>query len=52
MIRSYVISVSLAKGCYRHIRIPATATLYQLHKAILTAVAFEDDHANAFFMDN
>ena len=52
MIRSYVISVSLAKGCYRHIRIPATATLYQLHKAILAAFAFEDDHAHAFFMDN
>ena len=52
MVRSYVISVSLAKGCYRHIRIPASATLYQLHKAILAAFGFEDDHAHAFFMDN
>ena len=52
MVRSYVISVSFAKGCYRHIRIPASATLYQLHKAILAAFGFEDDHAHAFFMDN
>ena len=52
MVRSYVISVSFAKGCYRHIRIPASATLYQLHKAILDAFGFEDDHAHAFFMDN
>ena len=49
---SYVISVSLGKGCYRHIQISKTATLYKLHKAIISAFDFEDDHAQAFFMDN
>ncbi len=49
---SYVISVSLGTGCYRHIRISAEATLFHLHAAILDAFAFDDDHAHAFFMDN
>lgn len=49
---SYVISVSLGTGCYRHIQISKNATLYKLHKAIINAFGFEDDHAHAFFMDN
>lgn len=49
---SYVISVSAGTGCYRHIQIAKTATLYKLHQAILKAFDFEDDHAHAFFMDN
>lgn len=49
---SYVMSVSLETGCYRHIQISKSATLYKLHKAILDAFEFEDDHAHAFFMDN
>jgi len=49
---SYVISVSLGTGCYRHIQISKSATLYKLHKAIINAFDFEDDHAHAFFMDN
>lgn len=49
---SYVISVSLGKGCYRHIQISASATLYKLHQAILYAFEFQDDHLHAFFMDN
>lgn len=52
MKKSYVISVSLGTGCYRHIRISAGATLFQLHKAILNAFDFKDDHLHAFFMDN
>lgn len=52
MTRSYVISVSLGKGCYRHIQISASATLYQLHQVILAAFDMEDDHAHAFFLDN
>lgn len=50
--QSYVISVSLCAGCYRHIRISADDTLYDLHSAILKAFDFVDDHAHAFFMDN
>lgn len=49
---SYTISVSLGTGCYRHIKISSRATLYRLHKAILGAFDFDDDHEHAFFMDN
>ena len=49
---SYVISVSVGTGCYRHIQISKSATLYCLHKAILESFEFVDDHAHAFFMDN
>lgn len=49
---SYVISVSAGTGCYRHIQISKTATLYKLHQAIIRAFDFDDDHAHAFFMDN
>lgn len=49
---SYVISVSQRTGCYRHIRISATASLHKLHKAIIDAFGFDDDHEHAFFMDN
>ena len=51
-MKGYVISVSLCTGCYRHIQIAASATLYRLHKAILDAFEFVDDHMHAFFMDN
>ena len=49
---SYVISVSLGTGCYRHIQISATDTLFRLHQAILKAFDFDDDHMHVFFMDN
>lgn len=49
---SYVISVSLMPGCYRHIRISGNSTLLELHAAIIDAFDFIDDHAHAFFMDN
>mgnify|MGYP000961127436 CR=1 FL=1 len=49
---SYIISVSVATGCYRHIKIDSTATLLQLHKAIIDAFEFYDDHLHVFFMDN
>lgn len=50
--QSYVISVSLGSGCYRHIRIGSGKRLCDLHGAILDAFGFDDDHAHAFFMDN
>lgn len=49
---SYIISVSAGKGCYRHIQISRSATLYKLHQAIIEAFEFDDDHCHAFFMDN
>jgi len=49
---SYIVSVSHGKGRYRHIRLPADATLFQLHQAILDAFGLTDDHAHAFFMDD
>ena len=51
-LKSFILSVSLGKGCYRHIRIGAGEALYSLSRAILNAFEFEDDHAHAFFMDN
>lgn len=51
-MESYVISVSVGTGCYRHIQIGVNATLYKLHQAIINAFDFEDDHEHAFFMDN
>lgn len=50
--QSFVISVSLGSGCYRHIRISGNSTLFELHYTILEAFDFDDDHAHAFFMDN
>lgn len=49
---SFVISVSLGAGCYRHIHINKDATLRDLSAAILYAFQFDDDHLHAFFMDN
>ena len=45
---SYIISVSAGKGCYRHIQINQSATLYKLHQAIISAFEFDDDHCHAF----
>lgn len=50
--QSFVFSVSLGKGCYRHIRVPANYSLDQLAGIILWAFGFGNDHAHAFFMDN
>lgn len=49
---SYVISVSLGTGCYRHIQIDGNKTLDELSRAILKAFHFDNDHLHAFFMDN
>lgn len=51
-MEGYIISVSAGKGCYRHIQINQSATLYKLHQAIIAAFEFDDDHCHAFFMDN
>ena len=50
--QSCVISVSLEKGCYRHIQINGGDTLADLSDAILDAFGFDNDHLHAFFMDN
>ncbi len=49
---AYVISVSVYKGCYRHIKMSGDSTLFDLHSAIIDAFDFDDDHLHAFFMDN
>lgn len=49
---TYVVSVSCGTACYRHIRISAGMTLFDLHEAIIDAFEFIDDHAHAFFMNN
>lgn len=50
--RSYVISVSVYKGCYRHIRVATDVFLSDLAQDILNAFDFDDDHLYSFFMDN
>ena len=50
--KTYIISVSLKKGCYRHIQIASDKTLDELSQAILSAFDFDNDHLHAFFMDN
>ena len=50
--KTYVISVSLMKGCYRHIKIASNKTLDELSQAILSSFDFDNDHLHAFFMDN
>lgn len=51
-VQSYVISISLCTGCYRHIQISGRNTLKQLHLAILDAFQLEDNQYHAFFMNN
>ncbi|MDY3031400.1 MAG: hypothetical protein SOS24_06525 [Clostridia bacterium] len=50
--KTYVLSISAGKGCYRHLKISSKATLYDLHEEILDAFNFIDDHAHVFFMNN
>lgn len=46
--KSFVLSVSLGTGLYRHIRISAAATFEELHEGILDAYGFVDDHLHMF----
>lgn len=50
--KSIVLSVSVGKGCYRHIQVSENVTLEMLAGIILCAFGFCNDHAHAFFMDN
>lgn len=50
--QSIVLSVSLKKGCYRHIQFSVNKTLEDLADIILWVFDFDNDHAHAFFMDN
>lgn len=49
---SYVISVSLGTGCYRHIQISGRKTLDNFAGCILAAFDFDFDHLYSFYMDN
>jgi len=52
MEKSLVLSVSIARDCYRHIQISESATLYDLHETIQESFDFDNDHMHAFFMNN
>ena len=52
MAKSLVFSVSVGTGCYRHIQINESATLFDLHEFILYSFDFVDDHMHSFFMNN
>ncbi|MGN0576671.1 MAG: DUF6930 domain-containing protein [Ruminococcus sp.] len=49
---SYVISVSVGTGCYRHIRISGDRTLDDFAGCILDSFDFDFDHLYSFYMDN
>ncbi|MCR4644510.1 MAG: plasmid pRiA4b ORF-3 family protein [Oscillospiraceae bacterium] len=49
---SYIISVSIGTGCYRHLRVSGNETLHDLADDILWAFDFEHDHLYSFFMDD
>ena len=53
--KSYIINISLLNvdyDCSRKIRISADATLYDLHKAIIESIKFDDDHGHEFFLND
>ena len=50
--QSIILSVSVMKGCYRHIQVSVNEDLETLADIILWAFDFDNDHAHAFFMDN
>ena len=52
MNNTLVLSISLGTGCYRHVKICSSSTLYELHQFILEIFEFDDDHLHAFFMSN
>jgi len=52
MDKSLVLSVTVGRGCYRHIQISESSTLYALHEYILSLFNFDDDHLHAFYMSN
>ena len=49
---TYIISVSVGTGCYRHLKVSGKETLHDLADDILWAFDFEHDHLYAFFMNN
>jgi Plasmid pRiA4b ORF-3-like protein len=49
---SYIFTVKLATGLWRKIQIDKTASLDDLHYAIIDSFDFDDEHLYAFFMDN
>ena len=50
--QAVTLSISLQKGCYRHLLIPDDISLAELASYILSAFSFDNDHLHAFFMDN
>lgn len=50
MDNTYVISASVGKGCYRHIRISSWATMASLYEAIMAAFEIEPYDAYVFVM--
>ena len=51
-MNSYVFSVKVMPGCYRHIQMNGNATMKDLADVILRAFEFDNDHMSSFFMSN
>jgi len=50
--KAVTLSISLQKGCYRHLLISDDISLAELASYILSSFSFDNDHLHAFFMDN
>ena len=51
MEKSFVLSISLGTGCYRHIQISESAKRSDLSTAILDSVGFDDDHMHSLYVE-
>lgn len=49
---TYTIAVTSDEGKNKTVHVSATATLYDLHAAMIAAYKLDDDHQHVFFMDN
>lgn len=47
---SIVLSISPYSGCYKHVRVPLTASFYDLHMEIQDLFEFDNDHLFSFFL--
>ena len=45
-----VLSISPYTGCYKHVRVPLTATFFDLHMEIQSLFEFDNDHLFSFFL--
>ncbi|WP_431312338.1 IS1096 element passenger TnpR family protein [Sporosarcina oncorhynchi] len=48
---AYTFVVLYTKGVWRKLKLPGICTMEDLHRSIIQAFHFDDDHLYSFFMD-